>query len=208
MRKRKVKTPLKPFLVTTRDDAEYQYFMQMKKDCRYKNMIVEKINAIDLIDLINKTQKIKLQNKYKQAWAVCSLSQYSKKASEISEELKLAEVKKVNVAYADPSILLYFALHFEQVSANTNDGALKSIIKKYIPTFEWSADYLVSDQGSYFNLTLFKDKAKAGARENDLNREVQITNPTLTQMNFMRFMNDVAEFCGEGDVAYNQRTIG
>lgn len=208
MRRRSVKTPLKPFLVTTKDDAEFQYFLQMKKDCRYKNMIVEKVDAKDLYDMIIKTQKLKLQNKYKQAWAVCSLSQYSKKANEIEEELKFAEVRRINIAYADPSILLYFALHFEDVQPNATDSTLTSIIKRYIPTFKWTGEYLTSQEGSTFNLTLFKDKAKAGAREGNLTRLLQITNPNASQINFMRFMNDVAEFCGEGDIAYNQRTIG
>lgn len=207
MRRRSVKTPLKPFLVTTKDAVEYQYFLQMKKDCRYKNMIVEKVDAKDIFDLVAKTQKLKYQNRYKEAWAVCSLDQYSKKADEIQEELSYASARRINIAYAEPSILLYFALHFEDVQPGSTSQMLTGIIKRYIPTFEWSEDYLKSQDGSKFNLTLFKDKAKAGAREGDLTRKLQLTNPNASQINFMRFMNDIAEFCGEGDIAYNQRTI-
>ena len=206
MRKRKIKTPLESFAVVTGTEAEYYYYLQMKKDCRYRNMIVGLCKADTLADFIIEAQKFKLKNRYSRVWAVASLKDYGKTPSDIAEEMHLARKKNVNLAYAYPSILLYFVLGFEIPPFNSGDEMLFSLLRKRYPNFEFTADYLLHE-GTEFHLGLFKNKANAGINETEYNRQY-LDSDMAKAINFTSFMNDVAENCGEGDISYNQKTIG
>ncbi len=214
MRRRYVKNPMKSFAVVTKSPAEALFFEQMKKDLRYRNMIVCRVEAETLEDLIKQTQSIRLRNRYDRAWAVASLSDY---ANQEGLDLKacLAEAKrrKVFLAYANPSIFLYFAMHFTLPQKKCSNKDLASIIRKEFPGFDFTREWLLHD-GTEFHLKLFKHKGTESDNERAFVSD-SIATGDLSEINFIvgypsgapSFLADLADYCGEGDVAYNQKTI-
>ena len=206
MRKRRVKNPMKSFAIVTKSPAEALFFEQMKKDCRFRNMMVNCVEANDLNELIKKAQSVKLKNGYDRVWAIASLSDYNQVPGfDLEESLKEAKRRKVRVAYAKPSIFLYFALHFTVPAKNLSNSDLIPIIKKQYPNFEFTRDYLLH-AGTEFHLKLFKYKGVESANEREFNRD-SIATGDRSDINFIDFLVEVAQYCGDGDIAYNQKTI-
>lgn len=208
MRKRTVKKALESFAIVTASKEEECFFLQFKKDYRYRNLIVERVEAETLEDLIKKTQVVKLRNKYSKAWAVASLDMYKDKEwFNLEESLKEARRRKVGLCYAKPSILLYFALHFGLPgSKNPSESELLGIIKGRVPDFSWSVEYL-RGKGSEFNWSLVKYKGVESSNEREFNKE-SITTGEVSDINFIEFLKDVALYCDEAqDLSYNQKSL-
>ena len=214
MRKRNVKNPMKAFCVVTKSPAEALFFEQMKKDLRYRNMIVRQVEAETLDELVKRAQSVKLRNRYDRVWAIASLSDYDKQEGfDLEASLAEARRRKVNVAYAKPSIFLYFAMHLALPQKNSSESDLLAIIRKEFPNFEFTRDWLLH-AGTEFHLKLFKYKGTESANEREYLKD-NIATGDLQDINFTvgypigspSFLVELADYCGEGDVAYNQKTI-
>ena len=171
-------------------------------------MIVVRVQAQTLDELVKKAQVTKLRNKYSRCWAVASLDKYSSQEGyDLENSIAEARRRKVGLCYANPSILLYFALHFQLPSSKkpTNEELLE-IIKTKVPDFDFTPEYLLG-KGSEFNWSLVKYKGVESSNEREFNTD-SITTGDRSDINFIEFLKEISDYCDEAqDLSYNQKNL-
>lgn len=206
MRKR-IKIDIKnPILIVTSSELTATFFAQMRKDCRYENLTVVHSPSKSLKELVSKTARLKSSGKYKMAWAVFSFSEFSDALPQTVIEMENTYApRKIGLAYTAHSIMLYWALHFTQLTGEEDANTLNAIITKYVPSFKHSVEYLKGD-GSSFHLMLFPKKAIAAANALALNSSYRLKNG-IEAINYTKLINSINDYCGEADIVKNQKTV-
>ncbi len=207
-RKKNTTVPLKTLLIVTATEAEAVFFSQMRKDCRYTNLHVEwASSANNLEELVNFAALRRRIGKYTGVWAVFGFNDYALSVDDVRTQRKLAEQKKVNLAWAYPTFSLWYLLHGAMPDRLlTSAEAIERDVARLVPGYEPTVYYLLTE-GQAFHLKLFPAKARAGLNASTYSgREAERLG--LPPTNLPVLINEISEYCGLADITHNQKQIG
>lgn len=207
-RKRLSQPPRKTILLVTASEIESLYFSQMRKDCRYSNMTVEHQDTFkDLHNLINIAARKRNAGNFSSVWLVFGLADLRLSPQDIRAELEHSKKKRVNLAWNNPGLPLWFYLHLQEPKAFVRDlDAINSALSKAIDNYRYDSEYFLNE-GADLHLRLYSAKSKAavnGAMYNERTRAEAGLEPTA----MVALLNDITEICGLADLSHNQKQLG
>ena len=188
-------------LLVCANDAEYAFFSQFRKDCRYSNMTIKarEGKATDLHSLIDFASRQKNKGKYSVCWICFGFDDVGIKVEEMEKELEYAERKKVQLLYFNPTFYLYFLLFdFKPEVLLSRKDIVEKLAKKY-PGFEDSEKYFLTD-GLALNLKIYPRLAVADANARAFNDKIEIQTG-LPATSLPDFLDSVKTVCGKADMS-------
>jgi len=207
-RKRISQKPRRTILVVTATEAEALYFSQMRKDCRYANMtVVWEPDYKDLANLITLAGRMRTKEQYSSVWLVFGFADLDVSVQEVKELIPHAEKKKVNLAWNNPSLPLWYLLHLQAPKGFVKDPAMiESALAGQFPGFSSDAAYLL-DEGLDLHLKLYSAKSKAAVNASSYNA-LTASQVGLAPTNMVALLNDITDICGLADLTHNQKRLG
>ncbi|MBG0766742.1 MAG: RloB domain-containing protein [Spirochaetaceae bacterium] len=207
-RKRISQKPRRTILVVTATEAEALYFSQMRKDCRYANMtVVWEPDYKDLANLITLAGRMRTKEQYSSVWLVFGFADLDVSVQEVKELMPHAEKKKVNLAWNNPSLPLWYLLHLQTPKGFVKDPAMiESALAGQFPGFSSDAAYLL-DEGLDLHLKLYSAKSKAAVNASSYNA-LTASQVGLAPTNMVALLNDITDICGLADLTHNQKRLG
>jgi len=207
-RKRISQKPRRTILVVTATEAEALYFSQMRKDCRYANMtVVWEPDYKDLANLITLAGRMRTKEQYSSVWLVFGFADLDVSVQEVKELMPHAEKKKVNLAWNNPSLPLWYLLHLQAPKGFVKDPAMiESALDGQFPGFSSDAAYLL-DEGLDLHLKLYSAKSKAAVNASSYNA-LTASQVGLAPTNMVALLNDITDICGLADLTHNQKRLG
>jgi hypothetical protein len=208
-RKKKSIKPKKTMLIVTASEDEALYFAQLRKDSRYANLSVEWLgpHKNDMEKSLSKVARKKTQGRYKEVWFVFSFKEMDLTNESFKEIQKIANKKRVKLAWSNPGINLWYYFHFYPLNATEiSEEEINKKIREKIPSFEPTAEYLKTE-----GLDFYK---KICVLDNDANRNARMYNNIVEQftgvaaINYVELSLAITENCGQANFTLNQRTIG
>lgn len=194
-------------LIVTATEAEALFFSQMRKDCRFANLTVTSVEAKNLEDMINKTGKIRSQGRFDAAFALFGFDDLDTNVPEIQTLAPLAEKKRVELCYFNPSFELWIYLHVAtQPQSFVGDKSMfHGIIESKLPGFSMTANYLLT-KGLNLHMRLFPRHAMADLAARNYNDIVQrATGMKATSMPDLNVK--IAEICGQADMSHSTKVF-
>eukprot|EP01156_Anaeramoeba_ignava_P006625 Anaeramoba_ignava/a349117_6.p1 GENE.a349117_6~~a349117_6.p1 ORF type:complete len:212 (-),score=35.18 a349117_6:621-1256(-) len=207
-RKRKNNAPRKTMLIVCASEKEALFFSQVRKDARYSNLSVEWAEEeTSLEKLISYTGRRRTQGKFSEVWLVFSFEDLELDVATLKSFMPIAKKKKVQLCWSNPGISLWYLFHFRGANGLISESAsIVNAIKKEIPDFEDTAQYLRTTGLNFYQKICVKD--------NDANRNARVYNEAvesvlgLPAINYINLQLAIIENCGKANFAQNQRTIG
>jgi hypothetical protein len=208
-RKKHNEKPRKTLLIVTASESESLYFSQMRKDCRYTNMTVAWAEgAQSLEELIQYAYKMRTKGKFDSTWSFFGFEDYAVRSDHVAEALQYATKKRVQLAWVQPGLSLWYLLHLQSPRMPISDSTLiASTLKGVFHGFSGDADYLLHE-GAALHLRLFSAKAQAVVNAGAYNAMVQQRNASLPPVNMTKLLNEISDICGTADMSHNQKLIG
>jgi hypothetical protein len=118
-----------------------------------------------------------------------------------------AEKKKVNLAWNNPSLPLWYLLHLQTPKGFVKDPAMiESALAGQFPGFSSDAAYLL-DEGLDLHLKLYSAKSKAAVNASSYNA-LTASQVGLAPTNMVALLNDITDICGLADLTHNQKRLG
>ncbi len=207
-RKNNVK-PRRTLLVVTASEAESLYFSQMRKDCRYTNMTVLWDQEAETVeDLIKTAYKLRTKEKFDSVWCVFGFSALGVKTEQVKEFSEIAKKKRVQLAWINPDISLWYLLHLQSPRMPIgNTSVIESTLRGVFPGYSAQAEYLLN-AGSALHLKLFPAKAQAVVNAGSYNTLAQQTHGGVPPVNMTKLLTEISDICGSADMTHNQKLIG
>lgn len=208
LRKRIIQGPKQTLLIVTASESEYLYFLQMRKDCRYTNMNVQWAQGAENAEaLIRIAAKARSAGKYTYVWCVFGVADLHLEAAQLSQMVQLAEEKKVRLAWNNPTIALWYLLHFQVPRMPLTDPeAVENALRAHIPGFSSSADYLRTS-GDSLHLRLFVMKAQAVINADAYNALAQRRLGGFPATTMPRLLAHITDVCPPADISHNQKLL-
>ncbi|MGI6433309.1 MAG: RloB family protein [Sphaerochaetaceae bacterium] len=208
-RKKRNEKPRQTLLIVTSGEAESLYFSQMRKDSRYTNMtIIWDSEAQSAEDLIKRAAKERTRQKFDSVWCFFGLQNLELNDQQLAEAQALAKKRKVQLAWLNPDLSLWYLLHLQAPRALINDGSLiASALRGILPEFDTSPEYLLG-AGSALHLKLFPYKAQAVVNAGAYNQLASQAGLATAPVNMTKLINDISTVCGTADMTHNQKLIG
>ena len=208
-RRKKIEKPRKTLLVVTASEAESLYFSQMRKDCRYTNMSILWAQEAETIeDLIKTAYKLRSKEKFDSVWCVFGFNSLGVQAEQVKGISDLAKKKRVQLAWINPDISLWYLLHLQSPRMPIGDtSVIESTLKGVFPGYSAQADYLLN-AGSALHLRLFPAKAQAVVNAGNYNTIAQQRSGGVPPVNMTKLLTEIADICGTADMTHNQKLIG
>lgn len=153
-------------------EAETIFFNQLRKDCRYSSLTVQKSSSSSIERMINEAGALRRKGRYSSVWCVFGLDEVNATVEDVTRAEENAEKKKVQMLYFDPSFDLYFALFLTTLGKVTGKKELEKIIKGEYPEYELSASYFLRD-GINMNFRIYPRLAVADQNARTYNRIVE-----------------------------------
>ncbi|MDD3823284.1 MAG: RloB family protein [Sphaerochaetaceae bacterium] len=210
MKRKKInENPRKTLLIVTASEAESLYFSQMRKDCRYTNMTVMwDSEAKGVEELIKTAARERTKGKFDSAWCVFGFADLGVDAMQVRQAMDLADKRKIQLAWTNPGIALWYLLHLQAPRLPIGDvRVVESTLKGVFPRFSSSASYLL-DEGASLHLKLFPSKAQAVVNAGSYNSISQQRSQGLAPVNMTKLINEISDICGTADMSHNQKLIG
>lgn len=115
-RKHEMLEPRRPVLILCSNNLEANYFQQMRKDCRYANVIVRTCepSSDSLEALIKEGGKLRRDGGYAAAWCVFNPYDITVEPDNGHTYQQLAKTKKVELCSNAPGIITWFLMHLEK----------------------------------------------------------------------------------------------
>jgi len=200
-------SPLSTILIVTSNQANALYFSQMRKDCRFSNLNVQaEMSFKSLEDFITKAARRRSQGGYTVVWAVFDFADLKVKTDDVKAAMPLAQQKKVNLAWNNPSQCLWYLLHYQAPRGVVTDAKVfENAMGNLVPGFKNTTDYLLTD-GLMLHLSLFPNKSKA-ANNASLYNMMAERETGLSATNMIPLINDITRVCGQADITHNQRQL-
>ncbi len=207
-RKKISNKPRRTILIITATEAEALYFSQMRKDSRYSNMtVLWEQEFKDLEHLITLASRYRNTGDYSVVWVLFGLADLTVTPSEVKGVLPYAKKKKVGLAWTNPTLPIWYLLHFQTPNGFVGDtSVISKALEKTLPGFSSDASYLLTD-GMYLHLKLYPAKAKASLNANSYNRLVE-KDLGLAAVSLVPLLNDITDICGLADLTHNQKQLG
>ncbi|MDC7246477.1 MAG: RloB domain-containing protein [Sphaerochaetaceae bacterium] len=208
-RKKKNEAPRKTLLIVTSTESESLYFSQMRKDCRYTNMsVLWAQEAQTLEDIIKFASRERIKGHFDSVWCTLSFQKTGITPQNVREYQQFALKKKVNLAWNNPDISLWYLLHLQSPRLPISDTkVIESSLKGVFPQFTSEPSYLLKE-GMNLHLKLFNAKAQAVVNGSAYNKLVEGRMDNLEPVHMTRLLNDITTFCGNADMSHNQKLIG
>lgn len=208
-RKRVNQSPRQTLLIVTATEAESLYFSQMRKDCRYTNMsVLWAQHAGTLEDLIRTAAVARTKGRFNFAWCVFGFADLGVNAAQVVQAQEFAAGKKIQLAWNNPGISLWYLLHIQSPRLPVGDPKIiESTLRGHLPGFSQSAAYLLT-AGSSLHLRLFSAKAQAVVNAGSYNQLVQQRTGGLPATNMAKLLTEISDLCGIADISHNQKLIG
>ncbi len=209
-RKRINENPRKTLLIVTASQSEALYFSQMRKDCRYTNMsVVWAEEARDLEEFIRIAAKERIKGRFDKTYGLFGFEDLGVDGDQVRKILPYAKKRKIELAWNNPGIGLWYLLHTQAPRSLIPDNALlEGTLKGIFPNFSLEPAYLLQD-GDSLHLRLFPAKAQAvvnAGAYNSIGEQQQRGN--LAAVNMTKLITDIGDICGVADMTYNQKLIG
>ncbi|MGM0431523.1 MAG: RloB domain-containing protein [Spirochaetota bacterium] len=156
-RKHETLEPKRPVLILCSNLLEYNYFEQMRKDCRFTNVTVRRydLSSASLENYIKEAGKLRRDGGYAAAWCVYNPYDISVGPSKGQEYEQLAKTKKVELCYNAPGIITWFLMHLEKpAQRDMSPGQILDRLAEDVPQFATA-----SFRGLHAHL--FPNKARA-----------------------------------------------
>lgn len=191
-------------LLVCATEAEAIFFSQFRKDCRYSNLTVEEApkNCTSLQKLIEHAGKQKNRGKYSCCWALFGFDDVSTNVDEVISLQELAEKKKVNLAYFNPSFDLYFMLFETMPRTFIYD---KAVVNKRVQLahegYELTPEYFLT-KGLNLNFDIYPQLAEADRNARDYNDIAEI-DTGLAATTLPQFLDSIKTVCGKADMSHN-----
>ncbi|MFA5446656.1 MAG: RloB domain-containing protein [Sphaerochaeta sp.] len=207
-RKKISQKPRETILLVCATEAESLYFSQMRKDCRYSNMtVVWQEEFKDLHHLIGIAARMRTAGSFTSAWLVFGFADLGLSVADVREQMAYAERRKVQLAWNNPSLPLWYLLHMQAPRGFVSDpNAISAALRSQFPTFTDDASYLLGD-GMDLHLRLYSAKSNAVVNASTYAQNVGLS-AGLSPTNMNALLNDITEICGLADLSHNQRQLG
>ncbi|MFA6784038.1 MAG: RloB family protein [Sphaerochaeta sp.] len=207
-RKRISEQPHRTILIVTATEAEALYFSQMRKDCRFSNMtVVWEENFKDLENLITLASRYRNSGNYSVVWVLFGFADLGVSAQQVKQMLAHAKQKKVQLAWTNPCLPLWYLLHLQVPRGFVDDPKMiESVLGKPLGGFSSDASYLLTE-GMYLHLKLYPAKSKAAINANTYNNLVE-DRLGLPATNIVSMLNEITDICGLADLTHNQKQLG
>lgn len=208
-RKRISIAPKDTMLIVTASEEEALYFSQLRKDSRYPNLSVSWVgdNLTDINKCIAKASRDRIHGRYSEVWFVFSFEKFGITNESFVEIQSMAKKKRVNLAWSNPGINLWYYFHFFPLnSSSISSEEIDKKIRTKIPNYNSSAEYLKTD-----GIDLYQ---KICVFDNDANRNARMYNDIVEQftkipaINYVALSLAITKNCGVANFTFNQRTIG
>jgi hypothetical protein len=208
-RKKQNEKPRKTLLVVTASESESLYFSQMRKDCRYTNMtVLWAQDAQTLEDLVKEAYKARVKGRFDSTWCVFGFESMGVDSQQVRMAIELAGKKKVQLAWTNPGIALWYLLHLQSPRMPIVDEAtIERTLAGVFPNFSSEPSYLLNE-GASLHLKLFGGKAQAAVNAGNYNSLAQQRSGGLPPVNITKLLNEIADICGTADMSHNQKLIG
>lgn len=201
-RKHEIIEPKRPVAVICSNAFEYEYLLQIRKDCRFSNLnIISGLETDDLGDLFTQAGAIRRAGGYEKLWCLINPADMVKRPGEDGRLLKLAKTKRVSPVYNNPGLELWLLLHFQTIERKSLGK--QEIIEKlstHIPSFEPTAQYLLHGEGRKLHIRLFPRKAQAMLHAQQLMQGVQgfgfNSDATRIGVSMPVFLKELSASCG------------
>ncbi|NLA92499.1 MAG: RloB domain-containing protein [Spirochaetales bacterium] len=209
-RKRVNENPRQTLLIVTASQSEALYFSQMRKDCRYTNMsVIWAEEARDLEEFIRIAARERIKGRFDKTWGLFSFDHFELSSDQVREVLPYAKKRKIELAWVNPGIGLWYLLHLQSPRAPvTDNGVIERSLQGVLPNFNLTPDYLLGD-GDSLHLRLFPAKAQAVVNAGAYNTIfTQDYRGSLAPVNMTKLTTEIGDICGVADMTYNQKMIG
>jgi hypothetical protein len=205
-RKKNNLLPKGTLLIATATEAEALFFSQMRKDCRFTNMNVVHIEAKNLQDFIVKVGREKGRNHYDKAFALFGFDDLSTNVEEVKASKELAEKKRVELAYFNPSFDLWIYLHLAEPRTFVGDkNVFVSALVQKLSGYELTENYLLN-KGLNLHMQLFPRHAMADLAARNYNNvakaQTGLEATTIPELN-----KAITEICGQADMSHNTKVF-
>lgn len=210
MKRKKInENPRKTLLIVTSTEAESLYFSQMRKDCRYTNMtIIWAEEALTVEDLVKRAAQERTRGKFDSTWCVFGFSAMGLTPGQVREAVAFSTKKKVQLAWTNPGIALWYLLHLQTPRMPIGEESLiDKTLAGVFPKFSSSAEYLLTE-GSSLHLKLFPTKALAVVNAGNYNSIAQQNSGGVPPVQMVKLLNEISDICGNADMSHNQKLIG
>ncbi len=204
-RKRIRVVPKETMLLVCATESEAIFFSQMRKDCRYSNLTIvtapAKCNLDKFIEFAGRTRN---KGKFSVCWAAFGFDDLACDADAVRERLGVAEKKKVNLLYFNPSFDLYFLLHAERPAkyiASVNE--IKEKLSSIHSGYELSVEYFLT-KGLNLNFEIYPKLAEADKNARSYNDDVEFETG-LPATSLPDFFDSLKNVCGKADMSHNQK---
>lgn len=209
-RKHDKREPRKPMLILTSNEIETQYFNQMRRDCRYANMVVrkksEQVHTIE--QMISEAGTLRKHEGFSESWCITNPSDVAFVPVHADAYEELARKKRVRVVYNNPGIEFWFYLHFTRPAKEFNSRRdVEQALQEYLPGFSSDLEYLTGKEGMQLYMNLFANKSQAALHADAYKRAAgpqRIGEIGHMSTNMPTFLTHVIETCGKCYVARGQ----
>lgn len=146
-RKRVNENPRQTLLIVTASQSEALYFSQMRKDCRYTNMsVIWAEEARDLEEFVRIAAKERIKGRFDRTWGLFSFDTFEVSNEQVREVLPYAKKRKIELAWVNPGIGLWYLLHLQSPRTPILDnGVVERSLKGMMANFSLDAEYLLGE---------------------------------------------------------------
>ncbi len=180
-------------------DAETIFFSQLRKDCRYSNLTVQKSSSVNLDKMLSEAGSLRNKGKYTSVWCVFGLDDVNATIEDVARTEENAEKKRVKMLYFAPSFDLYFALFEMSPRKLMTKDELERRCQVAFPGYELSAKYFLTD-GINLNFKIYPRLAVADQNARAYNdiaeMDTGFKSTTLTE-----FFDDLKAVCGKANMS-------
>lgn len=197
-------------LILTSNEIETQYFNQMRRDCRYANMVVRQksANVQTIEQMIQEAGALRKHEGLSETWCITNPVDVAFAPVGAAAYEELAQKKRVKVVYNNPGIEFWFYLHFACPDKEFNSRReLEIALQEYLPGFRANIDYLTGKDGMQLYMNLFANKSQAALHADAYKREagsLRIGEIGHMTTNMPTFLTHVIDTCGKCYVARGQ----
>lgn len=180
-------------------DAEAIFFSQLRKDCRYSNLTVQKSSSTSLDRMLSEAGSLRNKGKYTSVWCVFGLDEVNAAVEDVKRAEESAEKKRVRMLYFAPSFDLYFTLFEMSPRKLMTKDELVRRCQVAFPGYELSAKYFLTD-GLNLNFKIYPRLAVADQNARTYNDIAEMDTgfkaTTLTE-----FLDDLKAVCGKANMS-------
>ncbi len=180
-------------------EAETVFFNQLRKDCRYSNLTVQKSTASNLDRLLSEAGSLRTKGKYSSVWCVFGLDDLSATIEDVARSEENAARKRVRMLYFAPSFELYFTLFETAPKKISTKEELLRRIQATTPGFELTERYFLTD-GINLNFRIYPRLAVADQNARAYN-DISEMDTGFKATTLSDFLDDMKKICGKANMS-------